>query len=60
MIILEGPDGAGKTLLAQRLSEELHVPVQPKVVQSDMTSEVDLVDWCGREIRTWPRMLALE
>lgn len=34
MIILEGPDGAGKTTLRGRLSEDLNIPVAPKFVKS--------------------------
>lgn len=54
MIILEGPDGAGKSMLAMRLSEELRVPVKPRVVSSDMSTEVDLFYWCRDEINRWP------
>lgn len=55
MIILEGPDGAGKTRLALRLSEELQVPINPKVVQADMSTEVDLAAWCRAQMGDWPR-----
>lgn len=55
MIIVEGPDGAGKTQLVLRLADDLGVEVAPKVVQPDMTSEVDLLDWCKREMMTWPQ-----
>ena len=55
MIILEGPDGAGKTRLALRLADELRVPIEPKVVQADMSTEVDLASWCEDQMRGWPR-----
>lgn len=35
VIVLEGPDGAGKTQLAQRLSEDLGLPLAQKFVKSD-------------------------
>lgn len=54
MIIVEGPDGAGKTQLVLRLADELQVPVEPKVVQPDMSSEVDLLRWSSDQIRGWP------
>lgn len=55
MIILEGPDGAGKTRLALRLADDLGVPINPKVVQADMSTEVDLAYWCEGQMREWPR-----
>lgn len=45
MIIVEGPDGAGKTTFVTRLSESLKLPVAPKVVDSDTNAMVDLVKW---------------
>lgn len=41
-LILEGVDGAGKTTLAQRLSEALHTLQAPRLAQSDGTLESDL------------------
>lgn len=35
VIVLEGPDGAGKSWLAQRLSEDLGLPLAQKFVKSD-------------------------
>src|SRR5690349_733275 len=45
MIVLEGPDGAGKTSLAEKLSKDLGIPIAPKVVASDMTPLTDLARW---------------
>lgn len=45
MLIVEGPDGSGKTTLIRRLSQDLRIPIAPKVVASDMTPLVDLAKW---------------
>lgn len=45
MIIIEGPDGSGKTTLAKKLSEAMGWPVGDKVVGSDTKPLTDLRDW---------------
>lgn len=45
MIIIEGPDGAGKTTLINLLSKDLDIPVAPRVVTKDMEAMVDLQEW---------------
>lgn len=45
MIIVEGPDGAGKSTLVKLLSEKLNLPVAAKVVSSDTQPMTDLVAW---------------
>lgn len=47
MIIVEGPDGSGKTTLVKRLAEELGYPVAPRVVGTDTNPVVgvDLNRW---------------
>lgn len=50
MIIVEGPDGAGKTHLVDRLSNKLNLPVAPKVVDSNTNATVDLVRWVDYNI----------
>lgn len=45
MIIVEGPDGAGKSTLVTRLAKELKLPVADKVVASDTTALTDLAEW---------------
>lgn len=57
MIILEGPDGAGKTWLAEQLSEDLRIPVAPKVISSSMTStlSISVAEWVDKEIDQWPK-----
>jgi hypothetical protein len=50
VIIIEGPDGGGKSTLVQLLSERLKLPVADKVVASDTTAMVDLVKWTEENV----------
>lgn len=45
MIIIEGPDGSGKSTLIRQLSKDLALPIAPKVVSSDTKPLVDLDKW---------------
>lgn len=45
MIVVEGPDGAGKTMLATRLSEALGVSIEPKAVSNEARALVDMKEW---------------
>lgn len=45
MIIVEGPDGGGKTQLVTRLVRDLKIPVAPRVVSKDAEAMVDLRRW---------------
>lgn len=51
MIIVEGSDGAGKTHLIDRLSKDLGLPVQPKVMSSEMQPTVDLAEWVEADLK---------
>lgn len=45
MIIIEGPDGGGKTTLIRQLQERYGLSVAPRVVSKDTEPMVDLVAW---------------
>jgi adenylate kinase family enzyme len=45
MLIVEGPDGSGKTTLIRRLMEDLRWPVAPRVVSQETQKMVDLKEW---------------
>lgn len=45
MLIVEGPDGAGKTTLIEGLKERYGFEVAPRVVSKEAEPMVDLKDW---------------
>lgn len=51
LIIVEGPDGAGKTTMVRMLMEELDWPVAPRVVSHEAQAMVDLVEWTEENVR---------
>lgn len=51
MIIVEGPDGAGKTTLISELVEETGLQVAPRVVSKDTEAMTDLVKWTEENTR---------
>jgi hypothetical protein len=50
VIIVEGPDGGGKSTLVRTLSAQLKLPVSPRVVGSDTRALVDLVAWTEQNV----------
>lgn len=52
MIIVEGPDGAGKTSLVQKLSENLEIQVAPKAVGGDTKSLTDVQRYVDQHLDT--------
>jgi len=50
MIIVEGPDGAGKTRLVQKLEQYFGVEHQPRPVTSKDGPVVDLVEWVEKDL----------
>lgn len=50
MIIVEGPDGAGKTTLITKLSHILDLPVAPRVVSKDTEAMIDLKAWTEQNV----------
>jgi hypothetical protein len=51
MIVVEGPDGAGKTTLIERISEDTGLKVAPRVVSKDAEAMVDLVKWTEDNVK---------
>lgn len=50
MLIVEGPDGAGKTTLIRTLKEHLHLDVAPRVVSKDTEAMTDLRVWVDENL----------
>jgi hypothetical protein len=50
MLVVEGPDGAGKSTLARRLSMELGWPIAPKVVDSRTMPLTDMREWVEQNL----------
>lgn len=50
MLIVEGPDGAGKTTLIEALQKEYDLPVAPRVVSKDAEAMVDLRHWVDQNL----------
>lgn len=51
MIIVEGPDGAGKSTLVQRLALDLDIPIAKRAVGVDTKALVDLKQWTEDNLR---------
>lgn len=57
MIIVEGPDGAGKTSLIERLSADLGIPKHEKAIPWSGPPEPgssSLWQWAHHDVTTWP------
>jgi len=50
MLIVEGPDGSGKSTLVARLAESLQMYVMPRMVAQDGTRMGDLVRWVHEDV----------
>lgn len=50
MIIVEGPDGAGKTTLINVLAEHFDLPIQERVVSKETKALTDLKVWTERNL----------
>ncbi len=55
MIIVEGPDGAGKTTLIQHLAEKFSLPVAPRVVSKDTEAMTDIRTWVNNNLAEGPQ-----
>lgn len=50
MIIVEGPDGGGKTSLARQLSAYMGLPIAPRVVSKEATAMTNLKVWTEQNV----------
>lgn len=50
MIIVEGPDGAGKSTLIKELRAEFRLPIADRVVSKKTEAMTDLVDWTEKNL----------
>lgn len=50
MIIVEGPDGAGKTTLIKQLTEAVGLDIAPRVVSKNAEAMVDLRSWVEENV----------
>lgn len=51
MIVVEGPDGSGKSTLVKAIEAEFNVTVAPRVVSTDAEAMVDLKAWTEVNVR---------
>lgn len=53
MIIIEGPDGAGKTSLARKLHYQLDIPYAPKASDSLEGPVKNICEWVDNDLLSW-------
>lgn len=51
MIVVEGPDGAGKTTLVKETQSHFPVTIAPRVVNTEAQAMVDLKQWVEDNVR---------
>jgi hypothetical protein len=60
MLIVEGPDGGGKSTLIKTLSERWGLEVAPRVVSKNTDAMVDLKRWVEGNVSTAPHNLIFD
>lgn len=53
MIVIEGPDGAGKTTLINKLKEDLSLPIHERSANSDASPTLDTEVTRGANLAAW-------
>lgn len=53
MVILEGPDGSGKSSLIRRLSDDMDIPIHERASHSTRGPIDDLFEWAKKDVLTW-------
>jgi GTPase SAR1 family protein len=53
MIVIEGPDGAGKTTLIERLRGDLNLPVHERSANSDSSATLNTENTRGANLAKW-------
>lgn len=58
MIIVEGPDGSGKTTLVQHLADIFNLPISPRAVSKDTHALLDLKTYVEQTVNAgWQRKI---
>lgn len=60
MIIVEGPDGGGKSTLVKQMQDRYGLRVAPRVVSKETTAMVDLKDWVENNLEEGPQWLLFD
>jgi hypothetical protein len=60
VIIVEGPDGAGKTTLIRQMQDRYGLRVAPRVVSKETTAMVNLQDWVENNLEEGPQWLLFD
>ena len=60
MIIVEGPDGGGKTRLIDTLSQQFSLPTSPRVVSKDTEAMVDIKRWVHENLEAGPQAMLFD
>jgi hypothetical protein len=57
MIVVEGPDGGGKTTLIRYLTVAFRIPVAPRVVSKEAEALIDLKVWVEQDNEMCPELI---